>query len=68
MLAAEEISKYLMVGMHHSTPEGKTAIASIIARHLFEMHADQAQFWADGLRNCLRDKNQQIAWLQGLKS
>lgn len=31
--AAEEISNYLLTGMHHSTPEGKQKFALIIARH-----------------------------------
>lgn len=30
---AEEISQYLMVGMHHATKEGRQAIAEIIAKH-----------------------------------
>lgn len=30
---AQEISTYLMTGMHHSTPEGQKAIAKIVRKH-----------------------------------
>jgi hypothetical protein len=36
--AAEEISAYLMVGMHHTTPEAKAHMATIIVRAMHTRH------------------------------
>ncbi len=40
--AARELSAFLTTGMHHSTPEGQTAIAGIVARHLQAQARDES--------------------------
>lgn len=61
--AADQICAYLTMGMHHSTPEGRIAIAAIIAGHLHSRAVEQAHWWEDCTRDILRDKDQQIAAL-----
>lgn len=49
---AQAISRYLMTGMHHSTPEGQAAIARIIdppppdTRHAYKPHRKYPWFCA----------------------
>ena len=45
--AAQAISLYLQTGMHHSTPDGQSAIAAIIARTLAQHGAEQSAFYVD---------------------
>jgi hypothetical protein len=60
---AADISTHLMTGMHHSTPEGRAAMAAIVARALAVQAEEQARFWTDCMRDALRDKDLQIARL-----
>jgi hypothetical protein len=49
---ADKISRYLLTGMHHSTQEGKAAIAAIIdppppdTRHAYKPHRKYPWFCA----------------------
>lgn len=49
--AADRVSTYLLTGMHHTTPEGQTAIAAIIGATLVEQTdaAEYSFFWRDRL-------------------
>lgn len=49
--AAVELSAYLTLGMHHSTPEGRAAMAAIVERHV---SAERAK------RQRLKDTVQQV--------
>lgn len=61
--AARAISDYLTLGAHHSTPDGQTAMAAIIAQAGAERHAEQAEFFVTSMRCVIADKDRQIARL-----